>query len=127
MTISRVEDHRPYTHTKPCPSCNAAIEFWTTSGMSMCFPHFYCDRCSNVLFREGDRDIVMPDNTDLAAAHARIAPTLPTCPCGGRFTLEHGPKCPKCGYEFERYGDTHLRMVEPHILLFAGAVLISDR
>lgn len=42
-----------------CPYCDKKTYAWQSSGMSMCFPHFYCNKCSNVIFRVKDQELVM--------------------------------------------------------------------
>lgn len=125
---SRVEEKRPYTSHMKCPQCAAAIEYWVTSGMSECYPHFYCSTCSNVLWREQDHDIIRPDQVDVIQAMPAIIASLPQCKCGGRFTLDAGPKCPTCGYEFkQQIANIELRSFEPHAILIAGAEMLTER
>ena len=125
---SRVEEKRPHTSHTKCPKCAAAIECWVTSGMSECYPHFYCNTCSNVLWREQDHDVIRPDQVDVIQAMPAIIASLPQCKCGGQFTLDAGPKCPACGYEFKQQtANLELRATEPHAILIAGAEMLTER
>jgi hypothetical protein len=127
MQSSRIEDRRPYTSQMKCPKCAAGIEYWHTSGMSECYPHFYCDTCSNVLWRKRDYEIIRPDDADVEQAMSRILASLPGCKCGGRFTLDAGPKCPACGYEFKQsVASVELRATEPHAILIQGAEMFIE-
>lgn len=125
---SRVEDHRPNTSRIKCPQCSAAIEYWHTSGMSECYPHFYCNTCSNVLCREQDHAIIRDDHVDITKVMPGIMASLPRCKCGGQYTLDAGPKCPACGYEFkQQIVNLELRATEPHAILIAGAEMLTER
>ena len=45
--------------------------------MSECFPHFYCDTCSSVLWRREDRDLLLNPTMDEEFALRQIAASLP--------------------------------------------------
>src|ERR1700683_2219998 len=114
MQSSRVEEKRPHTSYIKCPKCAASIEYWSTSGMSECYPHFYCDTCSNVLYRHQDHLILRDEKSDVLAAIPLVIKSLPKCKCGGQFTLEAEPKCPSCGHELRRTSTSlELRAIDP--------------
>ncbi len=93
-----VEEKRPYTQTKNCPSCASPIEVWWTSGMSECFPHFYCAECGSPIHRVSDKLAIwdLEDEEIIARAMSRIVASLPACLCGGQYSLEARPRCPSC-------------------------------
>ena len=125
---SRVEDKRPYTSQMKCPHCASPVEYWHTSGMSECYPHFYCNTCSNVLWREQDQKIIRNEEVDVGEAIPKIVASLPRCGCGGKFTLDAGPKCPRCGHEFkQQIASLELRATEPHAILVAGAEMLTEQ
>ena len=114
-----------------CPSCRHGIRFYRFGGMGEMFPHFYCNRCSNVLFRDSDGELL--DN--LIASHGlsdeeilnQISRSLPTCPCGGCFAAGQNPKCPSCKMEIVHGDDAVKRMRDPYAILIEGAQLVRDR
>lgn len=127
MQSSRIEDKRPYTAQTHCPTCAASIEYWHTSGMSECYPHFYCDTCSNVLWRKQDYNIIRPGHVNAEGAISQIIASLPKCKCGGHFTLDAGPKCPACGHEFkQQVANVELRATEPSAILIQGAEMLTE-
>jgi transposase-like protein len=126
MKSSTVADMRPYTHRKSCPQCGYSIEYWWTSGMSESFPHFYCDTCSNVLWRRKDQEFLLSHETDDESAIAQIADSLPHCKCGGRFMPWAGPKCPKCKYEFKRDRQPSYELRNPNMILLEGAEMLTE-
>ncbi|HEV7278637.1 MAG TPA: hypothetical protein VGN57_00370 [Pirellulaceae bacterium] len=92
--------------------------------MSDCFPHFFCDRCSNVIHRDYDQYLVWYDATQKLLDE--ISGTLPECPCGGRFAPGGGPKCRRCGAEFENQDDPIRRLHDPFMFVVDGACVFSD-
>src|SRR3954463_14110979 len=80
-----------------CPRCERLTPAWRSSGMSDSCPHFYCDRCSNVILREADQWLAYGNES--REVLDMIAATLPECPCGGRFRPGANPKCRYCGSE----------------------------
>lgn len=92
--------------------------------MSMCFPHFYCDRCSNVIHRIKDQKLVY--NESSIKLLCQIEADLPECPCGGRFRSDCNPKCPKCGYEFKHQDTAVERLGDPHMIVVDGSCVFSD-
>lgn len=107
-----------------CPACKYVARAWKSSGMSECRPHFYCDHCSNAIFRETDQAISW--NEQSAAVLATIASTLPSCPCGGRFAPGANPKCPGCGAPFAHQNDPVTRLSDPHVILLDGACFFGQ-
>ena len=105
--------------TMTCPACRCATPAWRSSGMSDCWPHFYCNRCSNAVWRLEDQDSAWErqDEETLAA----IAATLPDCPCGGSFVPGANPKCPGCGAEFTHQNEPLKRLTDPCVILIDGA------
>ena len=65
-----------------CPNCKSIIYAWQSSGMSESFPHFYCDKCSNVLLRESVKVWKGVSKEILK----EIENSLPNCECGGKFS-----------------------------------------
>lgn len=111
--------------SKPCPSCNESIGYYWFSGMGDMAPHFYCDRCSNIFFNKGDRDLVW-GREQTHELLDEIESTLPACPCGGQFRSGQNPKCPHCGYEFKHQDDPVRRLKDPYAILVEGASVISE-
>ena len=128
LQSSSIKDKRPFTSYAQCPGCAARIEYWRTSGMSECYPHFYCNTCSNILWRKRDYTILRDEKTDVRTAILQIVKTLPKCKCGGNFTLEAEPKCPFCGRELlgRQQISLELRAEEPHALLTEGAEMLTE-
>jgi predicted RNA-binding Zn-ribbon protein involved in translation (DUF1610 family) len=124
-----VEDKRPSTHHRDCPSCAKSIEYWWTSGMSECYPHFYCGDCGEVIWREKDKIRTFTSHGEGELKHdiREILAELPTCRCGGHYTLEAGPRCPHCRFDFadknRAFSD---RAYDPHIILLQGSRLYIE-
>jgi hypothetical protein len=93
--------------------------------MSDCWPHFYCDRCSNAIQRESDKSVAL--NEQSIEIVQRIADSLPACPCGGRFTPGADPKCPVCGTPFKHQDDIVKRLTDPHVIILDGACMFGDK
>ena len=110
--------------TLRCPACGYVARAWKSSGMSECRPHFYCDHCSNAIFREEDQSLSW--NEQNAEVLATIASTLPSCPCGGRFVPGANPKCPRCGAAFTHQADPVKRLSDPHVILLDGACFFGQ-
>ena len=108
-----------------CPECGGLTPAWRSSGMSECGPHFYCDRCSNVIHRAGDRDLVREARSP--ALLDQIAATLPECPCGGRFAPGANPKCAQCGAEIPHQDDAVARLGDPQMIVVDGACVFGDQ
>ena len=111
--------------TMECPKCKKITYAWQSSGMSECYPHFYCDRCSNVIHRMKDQDLLWGVKSSQEILN-RIAQDLPTCPCGGRFMPGTNPKCNHCGAEFPHQSDPVTRLHDPHMIVVEGACVFSD-
>jgi transposase-like protein len=126
MNADTLPSKRPHTKKRDCPSCHRSFEFWHTSGMSECAPHFYCDRCSSVIWRESDGDAVALLGKKEEAAAAIVA-TLPPCGCGGRFIATSGPKCPHCGFLFIHQSGVAERLLDPYLILVDGATFYHER
>ena len=107
-----------------CRRCGEKTPAWKSSGMSDCFPHFYCDRCSNVIQREADKALVWHEATQELVD--QIAATLPDCPCGGRFRPGADPKCRGCGEPLAHQDDPVKRLHDPHMIVIDGACAFSD-
>ena len=107
-----------------CPNCNRIVLAWQSSGMSMSYPHFYCDKCSNVICRKSDQNLLKIKNNDEILD--RIVSTLPNCQCGGQFKEGENPKCPNCTFVFEHGGDPVYRLTYPFLILIDGAVLYDE-
>lgn len=107
-----------------CPSCNGLTPAWRSSGMSNCFPHFFCDSCSNVIHRQSDQDLVWHDKSQELLD--KIAETLPSCDCGGRFAPNGGPKCSHCKAEIPIVADPIAYLHNPNMIVVDGACVFSD-
>ena len=110
--------------TMQCPACSKTTDAWQSSGMSLCFPHFYCDRCSNVIHRVKDQRLVYDGGSQELLD--RISADLPDCSCGGRFRPGENPKCGHCGAAFPHRGDALQRLGDPHMIVLDGACAFSD-
>jgi len=93
--------------------------------MSECFPHFYCERCSNVIWRSSDRDIVCSSELSQGLAES-LAKELPQCKCGGSFKSGANPKCPSCKHEFKHSNSIVQRLTDPCVILLQGAIFTSE-
>lgn len=108
-----------------CPNCSDKVSAWTSSGMSACFPHFYCDCCSNLyLYEEGKKAI--QDGEPTQELVRELETQLPACPCGGRFKAGENPKCPNCRHEFKHQGNAAQRLTDPHMIVLDQACVYSD-
>jgi hypothetical protein len=110
--------------TMQCPTCGKKSRAWRSSGMSMCFPHFYCDRCSNVIQRKKDQALVWDAGSQELLD--QIVADLPHCPCGGRFTPGANPKCLHCGVELPHQSDPVTRLHDPHMIAMDGSCVFTD-
>ncbi|RTQ53568.1 hypothetical protein EJV47_02165 [Hymenobacter gummosus] len=108
-----------------CNHCQGLNEAWRSSGMSECFPHFFCSGCSNVIHRDADKELVWEAATPELLA--QIAATLPYCPCGGRFTPGAGPKCGHCHQQIDLINDPVEYLRNPHMVVMDGACAFSDQ
>lgn len=108
-----------------CPFCNIEFRYMRYSGMSSAFPHFYCNKCSSVIHRKSDFDKVMmnPISEQLLQ---EITESLPTCPCGGKFSSGANFKCPHCKKEIPNQYSKVSRLTYPNIVLVEGAKLFND-
>lgn len=107
-----------------CDACGHLTPAWRSSGMSQLCPHFYCNRCSNVIHRQSDYALVYEKSTQEILD--KIAATLPECPCGGRFTPGANPKCQNCGWESTHRWDLVTRLGDPMMIVVDGACVFSD-
>lgn len=107
-----------------CPQCNGLTPAWQSSGMSQSFPHFYCDRCSDVLLRPADQAIVWERATEDELR--QIEATLPPCPCGGQFRPGANPKCQHCGHEVPHQSTPVERLRDPHMIVTDGSCVYRD-
>ncbi|TLM95439.1 hypothetical protein [Hymenobacter jeollabukensis] len=109
-----------------CNHCQGLNEAWRSSGMSDCFPHFFCSRCSNVIHREADKAPIYAAGKVDADVLAQIAATLPYCPCGGRFTPGVGPTCGHCQQKIDLIKDPVQYLQNPNMVVMDGACAFSD-
>lgn len=91
--------------------------------MGEIFPHFYCDRCSNVYFNEKNRELIYKNNKSKELLEF-IEKNLPHCCCDGKFTPYSGPKCPHCNHLLVQIVDPIARLDEPHAIVIDGAYLL---
>lgn len=108
-----------------CPRCEGLTAAWRSSSMSDACPHFYCDRCSNVILREADRELVYRRGESQDVVE-EIAASLPECPCGGRFSPGADPKCRHCGAVVPNRWDVVRRLGDPQMIVVDGACVFSD-
>jgi len=116
--------HREPTRKVACPHCSGLIEFYYYSGMGDLAPHFYCDTCSNILFREKDRQRIRGQeiSEDLLQ---EFTEDLPECTCGGQFRPETNPKCPHCKREIKHQDNAIKRLRDPYAIQVKGACLLK--
>jgi hypothetical protein len=109
-----------------CPACHQLTPGWRSSAMSECCPHFFCSDCSNVIYRDANKQLLYEAAEVNPELLAQIAATLPECPCGGRFTPGAGPKCRHCHQEIPLVKDAVAYLQNPHMVVLDGAVSFSD-
>lgn len=126
MKIVHYKANAPWIGNMVCPACQRLTPAWQSSGMSECFPHFYCDTCSNAINREQDKALVYSTEPTQALLD-EIAATLPDCPCGGHFKPGANPKCPHCNAEYTHQWNPVQRLTVPHLILIDDACLVRDR
>ena len=107
-----------------CPACQGLTPAWRSSGMSECFPHFFCTNCSNVIWRPADKDLVWHEATP--ALLDQIAATLPACDCGGHFAPGAGPKCCHCHAQIPVVADPVQYLHNPNMIVADGAVKYNE-
>ena len=122
--MSRTSTHAP-TASTPCPGCGKGIAHYRFSSMGDMAPHFYCDRCSNLFFRQSDADRLRTEPVGEELLR-RIAATLPECPCGGHFRPGENPKCPHCGSAIPNRLDPVQRLTDPFAVIVEGAALVQE-
>lgn len=93
--------------------------------MSECFPHFFCDTCSNVIHRESDKRLVWNEKSQEILDE--IAKTLPKCSCGGQFSPNCGPKCKHCNTQIPVVRNAIEYLHNPNMIVADGACTFSDR
>jgi len=113
-----------YPNEMDCPFCNYNFRYMKYSGMSMSFPHFYCNTCSNVIRRESDFDKVMKNKITVDLLN-EITKSLPNCPCSGKFSPETNPKCPHCEHEIPHQRSAIERLTDPYLIVVQGAKLFQ--
>jgi hypothetical protein len=125
METVRYSTQNQWVGSMKCPSCSLVTPAWRSSGMSDCAPHFYCNRCSNVIHRKADKMASWERQDEEVLNH--IAATLPECPCGGRFEPGADPKCPHCGTEFKNPTSAVERLKDLFMIVLHGACCFGDR
>ncbi len=126
MKTADYKRDNPWVREVACPNCSETIVAWTSSGMSACFPHFYCDCCSNVYLYEAGKKEVMasPLTPELVK---EMDARLPDCPCGGRFKAGENPKCPKCGHDLKHQENAQRRLSDPHMIVVNRSCVYGDK
>jgi hypothetical protein len=109
-----------------CPHCKDVVEFYHYSGMGDLVPHFYCDTCSNILFREGDHHKIRNREITMALLN-ELSEDLPACPCGGQFSPEASPKCPHCKQEIKHQETALKKLTDPYAIQIKGASLLKPK
>ena len=107
-----------------CTTCRDVTKAWRSSGMSDSCPHFYCSKCSNVILRAEDRDLLRRRSPSPELVQ-EFAASLPACPCGGRFTPGANPKCRACGSELPHQSDPVTRLTDPFMIVLDGACVLT--
>lgn len=124
MTL-KYEPIEPSSETD-CPSCGKTVKFYSFRGMGDMAPHFYCNKCSNVIFRESDRELLYTNEPNAQLLQTIVA-TLPTCKCGGKFEPNQNPKCPHCGSEMAHQSNAIARLTDPYAIIVEGAYLATEK
>jgi hypothetical protein len=118
---------RRFPYRIKCPYCEKDIRYWRSSGMSQSFPHFYCNRCTNVLFRESDHEKIWANEISKSLSSENIlreiVDSLPSCSCGGQFTADASPRCPHCKTEISGEGSSLKRLSDPFLIKIEGATV----
>lgn len=112
---------RKYPYKTVCPTCNQEHRYMRYGGMSQLFPHFYCNKCSNVIRRKVDFEKVMKSEIISESLLQEISSTLPKCPCGGNFQPGTNPKCPHCKKEIPHQNNAIERLTDPYLIVIQGA------
>ena len=87
-----------------CPNCKKKNHCKTYSINSGLWPHFYCNKCPNVYWARELKYRHHADSEHEACQKLaqeknilkKILASLPSCPCGGRFTRFSNLRCTKC-------------------------------
>ena len=125
MKVVEYERSLKWVGDLKCPNCSGLTPAWRSSGMSECFPHFFCDTCSNVIHRESDKRLVWSEKSqEILDA---ISKTLPTCSCGGQFSPNCGPKCKHCNTQIPVVRNAVEYLHNPNMIAADGACAFSDR
>lgn len=109
-----------------CPHCKCVVEFYHYSGMGDLAPHFYCDTCSNLFFREEDRHKIRTQEITKELLD-ELSKSLPVCPCGGQFTPEAHPKCPHSQLEIKHRDPALKRLMNPYAIQIKRASLLKPK
>jgi hypothetical protein len=109
-----------------CPHCKGIVEFYHYSGMGDLVPHFYCNTCSNILFREDDHHKIRNREITVALLN-ELSKSLPACPCGGQFSPEASPKCPHCKLEIKHQETALKKLTDPYAIQIKGASLLKPK
>ena len=125
MEKVKYKKNDPWVRHIECPNCKSIVFAWLSSGMSASYPHFYCDKCSNVILRESDKEKVWNGGANEEILN-EIDNSLPKCKCGGKFKVGTNPKCPNCGFEFTHQNNSLQRLKDPHMILINNAVLYDE-
>lgn len=109
-----------YKFHQICQKCKGIIYYNCYDSFANLYPHFYCNTCSNVLWREEDYKKVQKNalSTKLLIT---INTSLPNCPCGGRFQIDANPKCPNCHVEIIHKIDFLDRLKDANVLVIEKA------
>jgi hypothetical protein len=124
MKIVKYERSLQWVGDIQCAECNGLTPAWRSSGMSNCFPHFFCDNCSNVIHRISDQKLVWNDKSEELLD--QIAKTLPKCACGGQFGPNCGPNCKHCDSQIPIVKDAVEYLHNPNMIIVDGACSFSD-
>ena len=118
-------ESRTPTNEIRCKKCKRVIRYYLYSGMGDVAPHFYCDSCSNVFFRESDNHLLHTQGPTESLLN-QLAASLPECPCGGRFRPGMNPKCPHCKFELVHQATAVDRLSDPYAIQLENSSLVID-
>lgn len=117
---------REPTERIDCPHCAGVVRYYAYSDAGALSPHFYCDRCSNVVWRARDHAFLRGREAPTPGLLRKIASDLPVCPCGGRFRPGTNPKCPHCERELAHQRTPEDRLFDAYVIQLEGAALFLD-
>ncbi len=122
LTVEQIYSRKDFSESIQCEKCNKIIDYKMYSGMSNAYPHFYCNKCSNIYILESYRYKLYgkKDDKRLAEILEEIKAILPACECGGHFQPGANPKCPYCNFELTHQDNEIQRLQDPCAIVIRG-------